>query len=1015
MSIISEEQFETEICANLSDLGWEKITEFNRTDDRQVMNFELLLKQLQKINNISESLALLAINEIKKIADDFLEMNKIGQRFLTEGIKIYNQDEDRYLSIRLVAVDCEQNVYQYFRQMAISDGFVTRIPDVVLFLNGLPICIMELKSPVAIAGIEDAFKQNETLKVHSPKLWTFNVINFLSNNIITKYGSTTASFKYFYGWKSWLLKNGTNPIRFLFNKKMIYQLINAYTFYSDEQVTTKYLAAPHQIRAVIQTIQKLKTTTDNRGGIVWHTQGSGKSLTMIFLAKYITQIFKKATILVVTDRNSLEQQLFQRFLQAKTYLRNEAISIASRKDLVQKLNAKQHFGIFFTTVQKFADETGILSKRDDIFILVDEAHRTQNNIDGEKTISKEKEEFIVKFGYARFMRDAFPNAKITGFTGTPLMGVDKDTRRIFGDYNDIYAMDEAVADGATVAINYEMWKPKILLNSFYLTEMDRVQREYAKTLNENDLHSQQKIDTILKNINRSLIFEDNNIIAVKSAAMIKHYQKRKTLLNAKAMIVANSRKAAYKYYLNITQNNPELQDKTILVITESNQDHNSEMAKAIVKKRELDAVASEFRKQNSKYKIAIVVDMWLTGFDVPDLDVMYLDKVIKWHNLMQAIARVNRTFEDKKTRKTKEAGLIVDYIGIWKYISQALLQYANGAIDNYDIKIEDVEKAKLKLNETFQIVNENYIAEILKFNELNKNEKYHFVMKAANKILDYSDDERNKFIKLARKVKRFFKISYSSISESEATIAKGIEIINSVLTASVLQQDENLFFTIDSIKKAIEQAVDAETADIEILESKLSKNINEVAKILATEAEHLVKTEPRIAIELMKHSLQAELQKMDRIRPVFAKRASIKLREIIEELQKTDDIESIIEMLRRLAKDITAENSKILEFTDPQLQAFFEVVANDEYLMYNKNSETLRKIAIDLMTTVKMNITDQFQNNPKVQAKVLVSLKKMLKNKYGYPPEKLGGLSGILIDRVKNEIRINENYFRKDD
>jgi len=326
------------------------------------------------------------------------------------------------------------------------------------------------------------------------------------------------------------------------------------------------------------------------------------------LAKAIIEEMNNATIIVVTDRNTLDKQLYGRFLNAEGYLRNKALAVASRKDLIEKLKDKKHFGIYFSTVQKFSEESKVLTTRDDLFILVDEAHRTQNNIDGEKEIVKEKEEYITKFGFARYMRDAFPNAKIVGFTGTPLMKYDKDTTQIFGDYNHIYSMNDAVADNAVVPIHYEMRKLKIDLNEDYLNEMDAIQKEYIDSLDLNDITSQQKIDTLLKSVKLKQILEDDDVIKAKATDMLKHLTKRKAVLHGKAMIVASTRLAAFKYYQAIIALDSSLKDKVILVITENNKD-SQVMKRAIVPKRDINKIAEEFRKDNSKYQIAIVVDM----------------------------------------------------------------------------------------------------------------------------------------------------------------------------------------------------------------------------------------------------------------------------------------------------------------------------------------------------------------------------------------------------------------------
>ncbi len=1013
-SFLNEEKFECDIEQKLNALGWDSIRDFERIDNRTVINFSLLKKKIMSINNVDKLMADRAINEIKKISDDLIDMNIKANDFILEGVKIYDDSDKLTKTISLISKDISSNTYQLIRQLEVSNGQTIRIPDVVLYINGLPIVVIELKAPLATEGIEAAWKQNESLKVHAPKLWMFNVMNFISNFITTKYGSITSSLKHFYGWQNFITKEGISPIEFLFNKERMLKIIFTYSFYTTEQNPTKYLAAPHQMVAVENTIAKLKDSKDTRGGVVWHTQGSGKSVTMVLLARAIVENFDHPTILMVTDRNALDQQLFQRFKYASKYLRNEAEMVESRTDLINKLQGKQHFGIYFTTVQKFAESTGVLSNRDDIFIMVDEAHRTQNNLDGEKILSKEKEELVVKFGFARFMRDAFPKAKITGFTGTPLMKFDKDTRDVFGEYNHVYSMNDAVKDGATVPILYEMRKVDIGLNQEYLREMDKVQQDYLKTLDGNDVTSQQKIGELFKAVRIATVLEDDDVIAAKSADILRHLEKRKQVLHGKAMIVANSRNAAFKYYKSLLEVNPLLKEEIILVMTESNKD-DSKMKRAIVPKANIHDVAAEFRKSNSKYKIAIVVDMWLTGFDVPDLDVMYIDKIIKWHNLMQAIARVNRTFGDKDTHQIKESGLIVDYIGIWKFLADALIQYASGKDKGFDIEIEDVQKGKEKLNESFDIIENHYIKGIKSFDLLSSKDKYQFIMKSFGDILLMTLEQKNDFIKLARKTKRFFKIAYSIITDKESIIAKAIEIINSLVTSASIQHDEELSVTIESIKKAVAMAISTKTSEVEVHETIITKDINQVSSILAEEADSLIKTSPRAAIELLKSSLLAQIKHLERIRPVFARNVSDKLKDIIHELEKQEDLMKVIAMMRELGKEITAEAAKKQEFNEPQLQAFFEVISNDEYLAHNNNSEILRRIAMELMDTVKEYITDQFNTNKAVKEKMLYQLKKLLKTKYNYPPGQLGGTSGILIDLITREIKINESYFRKDD
>jgi type I restriction enzyme R subunit len=329
---------------------------------------------------------------------------------------------------------------------------------------------------------------------------------------------------------------------------------------------------------------------------------------MLMLAHSILNKYPESTIIVITDRNSLDKQLFARFTQASDYLMSIPEEIKSRKDLVNKLENKKHFGIYFTTVQKFSTETGSLSNRDNIFILVDEAHRSQNNIEGEKLLSRATEEFVMKFGYARYMRDAFPNAKLTGFTGTPLMGLDRDTSSIFGDYTHIYSMNDSVRNGSTVPIKYESRKLNVFLKQEFLDEMDKLQYEYAKTLDANNLQAQQKMDTLLKSVQIKAVLEDKDVIYAKTQNILEHLKMRAKVLHGKAMIVASTRKAAYEYYKAILKIEPERKCSTILVMTHSNKD-KEKMSRAIVEKVKINHISAEFRKDDSKLKIAIVVDM----------------------------------------------------------------------------------------------------------------------------------------------------------------------------------------------------------------------------------------------------------------------------------------------------------------------------------------------------------------------------------------------------------------------
>gem|GEM_PF-608212 len=352
-------------------------------------------------------------------------------------------------------------------------------------------------------------------------------------------------------------------------------------------------------------------------------------------------------------------------------------------------------------------------------------------------------------------------------------------------------------------------------------------------------------------------------------------------------------------------------------------------------------------------------------------------------------------------------------------------QYASGTEETVDISIEDVTKAKEKLLESFAIINDFYIKDLVKFPFLNSKEQYQFVIKAYEVILgkkNNSNNDENKkikdknvFVLLARKVKRYLKMAYSVVSQEEATMTKCIEIINALISTSSITQDDKLQNTIELIKEAIAQAIDFKTSEVFVSETKISKNINDVAEILALEAKDLAQSSPRVAIEMMKHSIKANLQDLQNIRPVFAKKASEKLREIINSLQREEDVHRVMELLITLSKDIVDEKEKPLEFQDRQLQAFFEILSNDGYLKNHKNSEILRRISEELVDTIKKCGTEQYENNPQVRSKIKVELQKLLKNKYDYPPKNADKTSGLLVNQLTQEITINQDFFRRGD
>ena len=1035
--MIQEKNLEENFASKLEDSGWLRLDDINRDNGKltSVVDTKLLKEKIIQINDISEKLADKALLEIRKQnASSYQELAFLGWQLLTNGVKVIDDESNNLTkTIRLISPYFPQNIYHYVRQFKIEslNNSEKRIPDIVLFVNGLPVVVIELKSTLAEEKLDDAFNQNQSLKTFAPELWKFNILNIVASDTMLCYGSISSSYKRMAKIKGYKTREGQEGIDYLLHPNNLFSFVELYSYYSQEQnEQIKYIAAPHQIEAVKKTMQHLDANAEDpvKGGVIWHTQGSGKSVTMVFLTRAILNTYKKATILLVTDRTELDDQLYTRFAKAANYLNNTPVQIQSRQDLINQLDQKKNFGIYFTTIQKFGDQVqNGLSQRDDIFVLVDEAHRTQNNLSFDWQVNKETRELIERFGYATYLRNAFPNAHFVAFTGTPLMGVEKQTTKIFGDYNHKYLMTDSIEDGTTVKINYELRKINYEFDREYLQKMDELQNAYIEELNKNDLASQVKVDELLRSIKIKEVLENPEIIKAKSRDLLEHYKKRSQVLHGKAMIVAGTRKAAFEYYQQLkalTAQDDELKQITrcdwndqeiILVMTTSNKDV-PEMNAAIVKGEKEHGVAEEFKKPDSKHKIAIVVDKWLTGFDVPDLDTMYLDKIIKWHNLMQAIARVNRTYENPQYQEVKENGLIVDYIGIWRKLRDALLQYTKREDDPNDFSIEDVENAHDSLVQQLKIVEENYLPDLFASYQpdLKNNAQvaYRFIMNAWEQVSNLMVEDRNRFLMMANSVKKFTKVAYSVLSDDEIWASRVVGEVYALQNSSTRFDDARLYATIEQMKALTKQAILVNDKQIIVEEAQINRDLGEVAVLMQQEANELAPTNPKIAVKIITMAIKTIIDKVSTMRPIFAEKASERLQTIVLEFDKTIDAANLLEELNRLFKDLRLDYDQWSQ-EPPELQAFMEIIGDDEYFQEAKNSPIVEEIATKLVNLIKQQGIVQYDTNPRVRTLILREIKKLLRTDYNYPPERLGGTSKILIDSIDKQIKLNPHYFEE--
>ena len=644
---------------------------------------EVLLDSLYRLNgDLPDDAIQDALFKLKNFENgELVQKNAVFMDYLQNGIPVrYFVDGEERSSIVYLAdyKNSDNNSFIIANQWTFIENSNKR-PDVILFLNGLPVVLVELKSPSREeTDASEAYRQLRNYMQEIPSMFIYNAICVMSDQLTSKAGTITSGEDRFMKWKT---KDGkyedTEFAKFdtffegMFQKERLLDIVKNFICFSNEGINSfKILAGYHQYFAVRKAIESTKhaTVTDGKGGVFWHTQGSGKSLSMVFYAHLLQEALDSPTIVVITDRNDLDDQLYGQFAKCKEFLRQEPIHAVSRENLKSLLAGRQANGIIFTTMQKFEESHEALSERNNIIVMADEAHRGQYGL--AETVDAKTGK--IKIGTARIIRNTLPNATYIGFTGTPISSKDRSTREVFGDYIDIYDMTQAVEDGATRPVYYESRVIKLNLDEDTLKLID----------SEYDIMAENADGEVVEKSKRELgkmeaVLGNDNTINSLVCDILDHYENnRENLLTGKAMIVAYSRPIAMKIYKRILELRPAWTEKVGVVMTSGNNDPE-EWRKIIGNKHHKDELAKKFKDNNSPMKIAIVVDMWLTGFDVPSLATMYVYKPMSGHNLMQAIARVNRVFSDK------EGGLVVDYVGIASALKQAMNDYTSRDKKNY--------------------------------------------------------------------------------------------------------------------------------------------------------------------------------------------------------------------------------------------------------------------------------------------------------------------------------------------
>lgn len=1012
----TESSLEVAIIEQLTELGYDYAIDtdqwsLSRSLD-SFINEELLLDRLTAINpGVKTDILEQTIAMLKNIDNPSLfERNHIVHKWLTDGIQVEDYHSDVNPLIRFIDFDnIKNNVFQVANQLKFKESRNLRIPDVILFVNGIPLVIFELKS---IEYNEDTFIERayeqlgrngeaDGYRFDIPTLFNYNAFLVISDGANNKVGTLTSDITRYNEWKSIDGEAGYKKnyaykldvlLEGLLKPERLLDVIKNNLFFmnSDKEKPVKILSQYHQyfgVKKAYDSIKhSLKPQGDGKAGIVWHTQGSGKSFTMVMLAhKLITDLeMKNPTIVVLTDRNDLDNQLFGTFSNAAEFLRTRPVQVESREDLLEKIGSVKEGGIIFTTLQKFDKNNIVPNKRTNIVVISDEAHRSHYGIDEQIVYKKNPDgtfTSISKYGYAKYIRDALPEATYIGFTGTPVESGDHSTSAIFGKTVDTYDMTQSVEDGSTVKIFYESRLAKVWLDDGKLKEIDKYYDDLANQNVSEDVIEESKS----KWSSMEVIIGDNDRLHLLASDILKHYNERKDVLNGKAMIVCMSRKIAAKLYYQIIGLAPELKEKIALVVTESNKDTDEER-KLFKDKAYRENAAKEFKRKDGSIKIAIVVDMWLTGFDVTDLDVMYIDKPMKGHNLMQAIARVNRV------NVGKESGLIVDYIGIKRSLEEALNTYT--ARDK-ELNLRDIQDtAKSILEEKLSILDEMFFHVDKKgFFGGTNSVRLKAIQNGADFVLS-TDDIKKAYLQLTKQLKDAYVVAIGILDEDyKKKVLYYLAVRHFVQKVERGNLPTNI--TPESINKHVEELI-AEAIkgdEVEILTKVEDTEQNrDIWDLLSEEkVEKLRQSQPpHVFIKIMERLLKEAVREYRGYNLVKAKKYSERLRKLLETYNTREDdlktdmtIVGLIAFSQEMVEDEAYAKKNNLTGRE---RAFYDALVANKSAVELMSDDILRVMAMELKAIVEEYATVDWSKKKDTRARMRMQIKRLLK-KYNYPPD----------------------------
>lgn len=1008
---MTEDRLEQEMLTLLTEMGYTHVygptiawdgEAPERSNYQDILLIERLRRAINQLNSeIPPEAREDALQQVRDLNTPvLLSANRRFHYFLVNGVPVqYQKDgETRGDFVRLIDFEIpSNNEWLAVNQFSIKGEKHTRRPDILLFINGLPLVLIELKNSADLsADIGKAFNQIQTYKEQIPDIFQYNEVLVISDGSEARMGSLSANMERFMSWRTidGVTLDPLGPFgeletltRGILTPEYFLDYLRFFILFEDDGELVKKIAGYHQFHAVRAAIQQVITASrpegNKKGGVVWHTQGSGKSITMTCFAARVMReaAMENPTIVVITDRNDLDGQLFGVFSLGQDLLREQPVQAESRQDLRAKLSNRPSGGIVFATIQKFMlgedeDVFPVLSDRRNIVVIADEAHRTQYGFTAELKGKSGQEKYDV--GYAQHLRDALPNATFVAFTGTPVSSEDRDTRAVFGDYIHIYDMQQAKEDGATVAIYYESRLAKLSLNSDQIPRLDDDIDELAEDEEDSE---QAKLKSRWAALEKVVGAEPR--IKQVAADLINHFEERNKAQNGKAMIVGMSRDICVHLYNEIIALRPEWHSDdpakgVVKVVMTGTPSDKALLRPHVYSKQVRKDLEKRFKKPDDELRLVIVRDMWLTGFDVPCAHTLYIDKPMKGHNLMQAIARVNRVFGDK------QGGLVVDYIGIANDLKKALKDYT--ASNGHGRPTVDAYEAYALLEEKLDVLRSilhgfDYSSFLISGHSL--------LAKAANHVLGV-DDGKKRFADTALAMSKAFSLC-CTLDEARAVREEVafMQAVKVILTKRDISAKKR---TNEERELAIRQIISSAVVSDEVVDIfdavGLDKpNIGILDEEFLAEVREL--PERNLAVELLERLLEGEIRTRFATNVIQEKKFSDLLVNTIRRYQnRAIETAQVMEELCDMAKKFkeAVNRGEELGLNEDEL-AFYDALANNETSVKELGDETLKKIAHELTESLRRNVSVDWSVRESVRAKLRLMVKRILR-KYKYPPDK---------------------------